>query len=92
MSRIGLSGQDLCSSLVIKIEDVYKRQAIARATGAEWQAKVPAAKERSAVLFVCTSDDAIQDVMKKNTKAGFIMVHCSGSIGLVLSLIHIFQK
>ncbi|MBK9399561.1 MAG: DUF2520 domain-containing protein [Bacteroidetes bacterium] len=73
----GLPIRFICS------RNVKKGKAIARATGAEWQAKVPAAKERSAVLFVCTSDDAIQDVMKKNTKAGFIMVHCSGSIGLV---------
>lgn len=67
----------------ISSRNIKKGKAIAKVNGAEWCATVPTALKKNAVLFVCSSDDAIHGIMKKNSKSGYILVHCSGSIALI---------
>ncbi|MBK9319527.1 MAG: DUF2520 domain-containing protein [Bacteroidetes bacterium] len=73
----GLPIRFICS------RNVKKGKAIARATGAAWYSTVPDTSAKHAVLYICTSDDAIQRIMKQNSKSGYILVHCSGSIALI---------
>lgn len=71
----------------LKIDFIHSRnekegKRLAKACSSEWVNIVPKSTNSAAVLFICTTDESIQVLIKKFSRSGYLLVHCSGSIAL----------
>ena len=72
-----LSGAGVDVAFILS-RNAVKGRAVAKSIGSRYQTILPTPVKGNNLLFICTSDEAIEEMFHRYKDSGYTLIHCSG--------------